>query len=505
MLDIPTQSALTSRQFRHHDRPAGWLLGLHILSATLGLCLYSNAGDVPPPAAVRKPNVILILVDDLGYGDLGCYGSTKNRTPAVDKLASEGLMLTSFYVSSGVCSPSRSSLMSGCYPLRIGMHVSSKGCYVLVPGDERGLNPAEMTLPRMLKQQDYATICIGKWHLGDQAPFMPRCYGFDSYFGIPFSNDMGSEVKGELKGGLPELPLLRNETVIEAPVDQNGITARYTAEAIAFIEKNKDRPFFLYLPHMQVHLPLRSGERYRGKSAAGAYTDSVEEMDGSTGEIMATLKKLGLDNNTLVIFTSDNGSYHPGSNLPLSGGKATTMEGGMREPCIMRWPGHIPAGSTCDEVAATIDLLPTLAHLTGATLPTDRAIDGKDISDLMQCKPGARSPHTEGYFYYFMSQLQAVRLNQWKLRLSLDPEISGFTGQPKGKSELRLYDLMADPGEKINLAADHSAIVAQLTALAATARQEIGDYQVKGRGQREPGHFANPQIIRMTPADPSEK
>ena len=496
---------MASRSRRRHARPDGLLRGSSLVSALLGLCLQCSAAAATPPAAARRPNVVVILVDDLGYGDLGCYGSTKNRTPAVDQLASEGLKLTSFYVSSGVCSPSRSSLMTGCYPLRIGMHISSKGCYVLVPGDERGLNPAEMTLPRLLKQQDYATICIGKWHLGDQAPFMPRQYGFDSYFGIPFSNDMGSEVKGEPKGGLPELPLLRNETVIEAPVDQNGITARYTAEAIAFIRKNKDRPFFLYLPHMQVHLPLRSGERYRGKSAGGAYTDSVEEMDGSTGEIMATLKNEGLDGNTLVIFTSDNGSYHPGSNLPFSGGKGSTMEGGMREPCIMRWPGHIPAATTCDEVAATIDLLPTLAHLTGTTLPNDRAIDGKDISDLILCKPGARSPHTEGYFYYFMSQLQAVRLDQWKLRLPLDPEISGFTGQPKAKSDVRLFDLKTDPGEKTNVAADHPAIVAQLTALATTARQVIGDYNLKGSGQREPGHFAHPKLIRMPAPDQPEK
>ena len=496
LMDIPAQPATPSWQVRQLSL-CQLIRGLGSLSAVLGLCVSSIAGEVKPPVPARKPNVILILVDDLGYGDVGCYGSKVNRTPAIDKLAAEGLKFTSFYVSSGVCSPSRSSLMTGCYPLRIGMHESSRGCYVLVPADERGLNPAETTIPRLLKQQGYATICIGKWHLGDQSPFMPRCYGFDSYFGIPFSNDMGSQVKGQLLNGLPELPLLRDEKVIEAPVDQNGVTSRYTAEAIAFIEKNKDHPFFLYLPHMQVHLPLHSGDKYRGKSANAAYGDSVEEMDGSTGEIMATVKRLGLDDNTLVIFTSDNGSYHPGSNLPLSGGKATTMEGGMREPCIMRWPGKIPAGSTTDEVAATIDLLPTLARLTGASLPPDRPIDGREITDLILCRPGARSPHTEGYFYYFMSQLQAVRVGNWKLRLPLDPEIGGWTGQPKGQSEARLYDLNADIGEKSNVAADHPDVVAKLTALADKARQEIGDYKVKGRGQREPGHVDHPNLIRM--------
>ena len=495
-MNASANPADSPRPPHRHASFTPWWGGLGMLAVMFGLGLHAAAAGMHPPLE-RKPNVILILVDDLGYGDVGCYGSKVNRTPAIDKLAEEGLKFTSFYVSSGVCSPSRSSLMTGCYPLRIGMHVSSRGCYVLVPGDERGLNPAEMTIPRMLKQQGYATICIGKWHLGDQTPFLPRCYGFDSYFGIPFSNDMGSQVKGKMQGGLPELPLLRNERVIEAPVDQNGITARYTAEAVSFIEKNKDRPFFLYLPHMQVHLPLHSGDKYRGKSANAAYGDSVEEMDGSTGEIMATVKRLGLDARTLVIFTSDNGSYHPGSNLPLSGGKATTMEGGMREPCIMRWPGKIHPGTTTDEVAATIDLLPTLARLTATSLPADRPIDGKDITALMFGEPAAKSPHTEGYFYYFMDQLQAVRLGKWKLRLPLDPEISGFTGKPKGTSEARLYDLDTDIGEKSNVIADHPDVVARLTTLADKARQEIGDSHVKGRGQREPGHFDHPILLRL--------
>ncbi len=451
--------------------------------------------------ATGKPNIIVIFADDLGYGDLGCYGSTKNRTPALDRMAREGMKLTSFYVTSGVCSPSRASLMTGCYPLRVGLHESSRGCYVLVPGDHRGLNPAEMTLPRLLKQQGYATMIIGKWHLGDQPPFLPRHYGFDEYFGIPFSNDMGSEVKEQERNGLPELPLMRNDTVIEAPVDQNGITGGYTEEAIAFIERNQDKPFFLYLPHMQVHGPLRCGDRFRGKSGNGPYGDSVEEMDASTGEIMQALKRLKLEENTLVVFTSDNGAIRRCSNLPLSGGKATTLEGGMRVPCIVRWPGKVPAGSLCDEVASTIDLLPTLACLAGGAVPPDRAIDGKDITDLLLAKPGAKSPHTEGFCYYFMSQLQAIRLGKWRLRLPLNPEIGGWTGQPKGTSEARLYDLDTDIGETQNIAAGHPDVVAKLTALADRARKEIGDYKVKGSGQREPGHVASPKLLRMAPGN----
>ncbi len=469
-----------------------WLALLFSVAAMAWL----PAGAAPVSQA-RKPNIIVILVDDMGYGDCGCYGSTKNRTPAIDKMAREGMRFTSFYSTSGVCSPSRSSLMTGCYPLRVGLHVSAKGCYVLVPGDNRGLNPSEITVAELLKQQGYATMCIGKWHLGDQPEFLPTRQGFDSYFGIPFSNDMGSEVKSQTKGGLPELPLLRNETVIEAPVDQNGITKRYTEEAVAFVEKNKDRPFFLYLPHMQVHVPLRCGDLFRGKSSNGPYGDSVEEVDWSTGEILAALKRFGVEENTLVIFTSDNGASGRGSNQPLSGGKATTMEGGMRVPCIMRWPGRVPAGGVCDEVAAMIDILPTVARLAGGSPPEDRVIDGKDIGDLVFGKTGAKSPHTEGFFYYFMDQLQAVRLGQWKLRLLLDPELEGFTGKSKGKADLRLHDLAADVGETRNVAAEHPDVVARLTELAEKARAEIGDHGVKGRGQREPGHVASPKLLRL--------
>jgi len=481
-------------------------IGAGMLGATFAGCGGGQGADskvkaagsgAAGVAAAPKPNFIIIFVDDLGYGDIGCFGSTANRTPAVDAMAREGTKFTSFYVTSGVCSPSRSSLMTGCYPLRVGLHESSKGCFVLVPQDKRGLNPSEITIAEVLKGQGYATACIGKWHLGDQPPFLPRRFGFDYYFGIPFSNDMGSETDQDKKGKLPPLPLMRNETVIEAPVDQRTVTKRYTAEAIAFIEANKDKPFLLYLPHMHVHRPLRPGEQFAGKSANGAYGDTVEEVDFSTGEILGAVKKLGLDENTLVIFTSDNGACRPGSNAPLSGGKATTMEGGMRVPCVMRWPGKVSAGCVCDEVASTLDMLPTLARLAGTSAPTDRAIDGKDITGLILGEPGAKSPHTEGFFYYFMSQLQAIRLGKWKLRLGLDPEIAKWMGTPQGKTEARLYDLEADIGEKTNVAADHPDVVAKLTALAEVARNDIGDYKHKGAGQREPGYVENPVLIRM--------
>ncbi len=446
----------------------------------------------------RKPNFIVIFVDDMGYGDLGCFGSTKNRTPHVDKMAAEGAKFTSFYVSSGVCSPSRSSLLTGCYPLRIGMHESEKGCFVIVPRDKRGLNPTEVTIANVLKDRGYATTCIGKWHLGDQPVFLPTRQGFDSYFGIPFSNDMGSLAAGDRKDGkLPALPLLRDEKIIDAPVDLHTLTQRYTEEAVAFIREHKDEPFFLYLPHTMVHTPLASSEEFAAKSNNGPYGDAVEEVDGSTGQILAALRECGIDEHTLVIFTSDNGATRRGSNAPLSGGKCSTMEGGMRMPCVMRWPGKIPAGMVCDEVTATIDLLPTFARLSGGAPPADRDIDGKDITDLIIGKPGATSPH-EAYYYYFMSQLQAVRSGPWKLHVALDPKIAKWMGTPQGPREAALYNLDTDIGEKDNVAADHPDVVKRLNALAEIARREIGDYQVKGRGQRPPGHVENPVFLRVS-------
>lgn len=478
---------------------------LHILCSMI--CLGFLQGTASPSenpssrqgtttAAVEKPNFVVIFCDDMGYGDIGCFGSDKNRTPCLDQMAREGARFTSFYVTSGVCSPSRSSLMTGCYPLRVGMDQSDRGCYVLVPGDRRGLNPEEVTIPEVLKTRGYVSACIGKWHLGDQPQFLPRQQGFDYYYGLPYSNDMNF---GRGNRDTPPLPLMQNERILEAPVDQDTVTQRYTQEAVRFIREHKDQPFFLYLPHMMVHVPLHVGQAYRGRSPHGLYADAVEEIDGSTQQIMATLRELNLDDKTLVVFTSDNGAIRLGSNRPFSGGKATTREGGMRMPCVMRWPGKIPAGMVCDEVTSTMDLLPTLARLAGAQAPTDRVIDGADIRDLMFNRPGAVSPYKDrGFFYYFMNQLQAVRSGRWKLCVRCDPVIQGFTGKPNGVQAEALYDLQDDPAETTNVADAHPEVVRRLNALADAARRDIGDYQVKGQGQRPYGYVADPITVRRS-------
>lgn len=427
----------------------------------------------------RKPNFILIFADDLGYGDLGCFGCPHHRTPHLDRMAKEGMKLTSFYSTSGVCTPSRSSLMTGCYPRRVNMHQSARNEWVLFPVAKRGLNPKEITVAEVLKEQGYATAAIGKWHLGDQPPFLPTKQGFDHYFGIPYSNDMGKRQRPKIN---PPLPLLQKETVIEAPVDQNTITKRYTEEAVKFIETNKDKPFFIYLPHTMPHNPVHSSEKFRGKSKNKGYGDCVEEIDWSTGEILKTLAKCGIDKNTLVIFTSDNGaaSRWGGRNLPLSGFKGSTMEGGMREPCIARWPGTIPSGSSCDKVLSTLDVLPTFAKLAGTTAPKDRVIDGRDISALLkgESTEGVR----EAYYYYFRDQLQAVRSGKWKLHLQYK--------RRRGNEllPLRLYDLEKDIGEKTNVASKHPEVVKRLMGYAEKAREDLGDGKTKGKNQRPAGH-----------------
>ncbi|MEN8679726.1 MAG: sulfatase [Akkermansiaceae bacterium] len=429
-------------------------------------------------ASARKPNIILIYMDDMGYGDIGCFGSTKNRTPIIDHLAKEGMRFTDFYVTSGVCTPSRSSLLTGCYPRRINMHVDENKKWVLFPNARKGLNPGETTIAEILKDQGYATTCIGKWHLGDQPEFLPTKHGFDSYFGIPYSNDMGRK-------NIP-LPLLRNETVIEAPVAQSPITLRYTEEAISFIRTNRDKPFFLFLPHTSVHLPLFPGEGFKGKSNNGKYGDWIEEVDAATGLLLAVLKKEKLVEDTLIIFTSDNGSNNRngGSNAPLGGAKGSTHEGGMRVPCVMHWPGKIPADSTCSEVTSTLDLLPTFAALTGGKLPAKK-IDGHDISDLIFAKPGAKSPH-KAFYYYHTTQLQAIRSGKWKLVLPQAQKLEGWSGKKKD-TPTQLYDLSVDPGESTNLAEKHPDVVAQLTKFAKEARQDLGDGDHEGNGQRPAG------------------
>lgn len=440
-------------------------------------------------AVQNPPNIILISMDDMGYGDLGCFGSTKNRTPHLDQMAAGGTKFTDFYVTSGVCTPSRASLLTGCYPRRVNLHVDENDKWVLFPGACKGLNPNETTIPEILKTQGYATTCIGKWHLGDHPDFLPTRHGFDSYFGIPYSNDMGRK-------DIP-LPLLRDEKVIEAPVKQAPLTQRYTEEALTFIKANQEKPFFLYLPHTSVHLPLFPGEKFKGKSQNGKYGDWIEEVDTSTGEILQALKDLKLDHKTLVIFTSDNGSNgsNGGSNAPLKGSKGTTDEGGMRVPCIMRWPGKIPAGTTCDQLVSTLDILPTLTSLAGGQIPTDRKIDGHDISDLLFGKEGAKSPH-DPFYYYHTTQLQAVRSGKWKLVLPQSEKFTGWSKKIKD-SPLQLFDLKADPGEKNNLAQNHLDVVTQLTKFANEARKDLGDGNNQGTGQRPAGWVAqaSPRLL----------
>ena len=436
------------------------------------------------PDALR-PNLILINCDDLGYGDLGCYGSPVNRTPALDRLATEGMRFTDFYMAAPVCSPSRGAMLTGCYPRRIGFGSFDNGAWVLRPGFATGLNTSEITIAGLLKTRGYETKLVGKWHCGDQPEFLPTRHGFDSFYGLPYSNDMGRQPPRE---HWPPLPLLRDEEVIQQQPDQAGLTERYTEECVRFLRQPRREPFFLYLAHMYVHLPIYVQERFLRESENGPYGAAVATIDWSTGVIMHELRRLGLEDNTLVIFTSDNGS-HGGrggsSNLPLRGGKGNTWEGGMRLPCIMRWPGVISAGSTCREVAASLDFLPTFAGLAGARTPDDRIIDGKDIRPLLLQETGARSPH-EAFYYYRCDVLQAVRAGQWKLCVARDD-------QPL----IELYDLERDPGETENVAERHPDIVRRLERYIDAAREDLGDAGTGAAGAncRVPGWVDNPRPL----------
>lgn len=429
----------------------------------------------------QPPNFVLIFCDDLGYGDLGCFGSKKNRTPRIDSLAKDGRKFTEFYSSSPVCTPSRASLMTGCYPRRVGMHEDFTGHWVLIPRSRRGLHPDELTLPEALKTNGYATACIGKWHLGDQPEHLPTRHGFDYYYGIPYSNDMARSGRGD-----PPLPVVRQEKVIEAPANQATLTQRYTSETIRFIEQHQDQPFFVYLPHTFPHLPLFASKDFHGKSANGRYGDSIEEIDWSTGQILDCLERLKLSDNTLVIFTSDNGSNgrNGGSNAPLAGAKGGTMEGGMRVPMIAHWPGKIPAGTECDELATTMDLLPTFCQLTGAHGPR-RKIDGYDICDLLFGNPAAKSPY-EALYYYRRRQLQAVRMGPWKYHLQLEATHPRWTSaEPLGKGRpAKLVNLKNNLRENKDISGKFPRIVQRMQNLAADAVNRLGNDAKAGSEQR---------------------
>jgi arylsulfatase A len=439
-----------------------WLAALWLA----GLAAGQGTAGAPAP-----PNFIVITVDDLGYADIGPFGSKLNRTPNLDRMAREGRKLTSFYAAP-VCSPSRAALLTGSYAKR-ALPIP----HVLFPGDEVGLAPAEVTLAEVLKARGYDTGMVGKWHLGDQPEFLPTRQGFDSFFGLPYSNDMGPAadgVKSDLgkplpmpaNAGQPPLPLMRGEKVLQRvlPDDQQSLVERYTAEALEFIRRPRARPFFLYLPHSAVHFPLYPGKKWAGRSPHGLLSDWVEEVDWSVGEVLQAVRDLGLAERTLVLFTSDNGGTQRSVNAPLRGVKGTTLEGGIRVPTLAWWPGRIPAGTESDAVLAMFDVLPTLAARAGAALPAGRKLDGVDAWPHLSGQAGAAPAHD--VFYYFRGlRLEAVRQGDWKLHL---PPAANLDAPP------RLYDLRADVGEANNVAAAHPEVVARLRERVAAMDADLG-------------------------------
>jgi arylsulfatase A len=462
--------------------------------AIAAVCL----SNVATQGAEKLPNFVVVFTDDQGYQDVGAFGSPDIETPNLDRMAAEGVRMTDFYVSQAVCSASRSSLLTGCYNVRIGI------LGALGPSSKIGLSDEEWTIAEVLRQKGYATAIYGKWHLGHHPQFLPTRHGFDDYFGLPYSNDMWPYHPGVLHLPMeerlkrwPHLPLIEGEKIVKQPVtpeDQTHLTTWYTERAIRFIEDNKDDPFFVYVPHSMPHVPLYVSEKFKGKSKRGLYGDVIMEIDWSVGQILSTLDRLGLDDNTLVIFTSDNGPWlsygnHGGSALPLREGKGTMWDGGCREPFIARWPGKIPAGTECDEVAATIDILPTLAKLAGAPLP-NHAIDGKDIWPLLSGQAGAKSPH-EYYAMYWGRDLHAVRSGQWKLHFPHDyrslkdePGRDGLPGPYVNRhTDLALFNLKSDISEATDVAGEHPEIVARLQKYGDAIRAELGDARTKTTGQ----------------------
>jgi len=461
----------------------------------------------PAAAADRPPNAVVIFIDDMGYGDIGPFGAEEYATPNLDRMAKEGRKFTDFYVTQAVCSASRAGLMTGCYNVRVSI------LGALGPKSDMGINADEVTIAEICRQQGYATACYGKWHLGHHRQFLPMQHGFDDYFGLPYSNDMWPYHPGvahlpmeERLKRWPHLPLIDKNEVINERVtgeDQEQLTTQYTERAVRFINENKDRPFFLYVPHSMVHVPLYVSEKFKGKSQRGLFGDVMMEVDWSVGQILDALRANKVDDETLVIFTADNGPWlsygdHAGTVGPLREGKGTMFDGGCRESTIMWWPGTVPAGTTCGEPAMTIDILPTVAELCGGKLP-EHKIDGKSILPLVKGEPDAKSPH-EAYFMYYGKELQAVRMGKWKLHFphgyrTLDGRPGGTGGIPTNYSEARidlaLFDLESDIGETTNVAEQHPRIVARIKQLAAAMRADLGDSRTKqeGSGVRPPGRI----------------
>ena len=448
---------------------------------------------------VSKPNIVIIFADDLGYGDLGCYGSKINKTPTLDKMADEGKKFLDFYVSSPVCSPSRASLLTGCYPQRISFGTFD-GLRVLFPGQGIGLSTEEDTIAKILKDSDYSTKIIGKWHCGDQEEFLPTNHGFDSYFGIPYSNDMGIQSGQGAWQDFPEdstlakvtdwerppLPLIRDKEVIQEQPDQRSIAERYTEDAVSFMRENKETPFFLYLAHMQVHLPLYAAEKFVNESENGDYGACVASIDWSTRVIFDELKELGIDDNTIVIFTSDNGSRlqnQGGSNGELRGRKGQTWEGGQRVPCIVRWPGNINPGTECDQIATTMDFLPSITNLIQGKKPSKK-IDGIEMTDLFFSND--KSSKRDNFFYYNEDDLEAYRYKNWKLHL-----------KKEGTKVQELYDLSKDIGETNNIFDENKDIVEQLLISVNNCIETLGDksLNITGSEIRKAGRIENPKTL----------
>jgi arylsulfatase A len=448
------------------------------------------------------PNIVIIFTDDQGYGDVGVFGAKGYKTPNLDRMAKEGRKFTNFHVAQAVCSASRAGLLTGCYPNRIGIHGA------LGPNAMHGLADTEMTIAQLVKQKGYATGMAGKWHLGHHPQFLPTHHGFDEYLGLPYSNDMWPYHPEAAPGTYPPLPLIEGDKPIKVGLDhsdQEQLTTQYTERAVRFIEKNKDRPFFFYLAHSMPHVPLHVSSKFKGKSAQGLYGDVMMEIDWSVGEVLKALKKHNLDRKTLVVFTSDNGPWlsygdHAGSSGPLREGKGTSWEGGTRVPCIMRWPGSIPANTTCPEMLMTIDLLPTIARLTGAKLP-DHKIDGLDVWPLLSGQKGAKNPHDSYACYYQTNELQAVTTSDGRWKLLLPHTYRTLNGRPGGtggiptKYEQRrlehplLFNLESDIAETTDVSDQHPDIVRRLLDLAEKTREDLGDALTKrqGTGARPPG------------------
>ena len=456
-------------------------------------------------AAERLPNVILIVADDLGYADVGVYGAQGFATPNFDRLAHEGRRFTDFHVAQAVCSASRAAIMTGCYPNRIGIEGAMEPWYKF------GIHERELMLPQMFKQKGYATGMVGKWHLGTPTEFLPTHRGFDEWFGLPYSNDQWP-LHPEKPGKFPPLPLYEGDKVINPGIshrDMEQLTTQYTERAVSFIDRNHEKPFFLYVAQTMPHVPLAVSEKFRGTTKRGLYGDAVEEIDWSTGEILAALKKHGLEKDTIIMFLSDNGPWliygnHAGSAYPLREGKTTTWDGGTRVPFIIWWPGHIPSGTVCGEMACAIDLLPTLAKLIGARQP-ERKIDGLDIWPLFAGEKEARNPH-DVYFFYGVpfgswtgAELESVREREWKLIVPHSyrtlgghkPGMDGWPGEylKQPVLEPELYDMRNDIEEKHNVAAQHPEIVKRMLDRAEQCRADLGDTTLnrKGAGVREPG------------------